>query len=432
MRFDNVADWLAYQESLNVKSIDLGLERVKIVYQHLRLSPNWRAVITVAGTNGKGSSVAMLASILTAAGYRVGSYTSPHLFRYNERIRVNGVDVADETLCEAFAQVEQARGDSALTYFEFGTLTALLIFAQVTLDVVILEVGLGGRLDAVNIIDPDVALITALDIDHMDWLGSDRETIAREKAGIMRPGKPMVNIDLDPPQSLKTAAQALGAKAYFIDHDFSARVNDGSSWWWQCAGGEPQLYSRPLLAGDFQLRNAAGVIMTLELLKSRLPVSSEAIEQGLKTASVPGRFQIIPGAPIHIFDVAHNAQAAKELARNLQNPVCHGRRQSQGQTIAVFGILKDKAIAEVVRAMIHIVDFWYVGKLNADRAADVDYIVTEMREAGVPSDKISVYSDIENAYDAAKSGASAADRIVIFGSFYTVSGVLPLVRQISV
>ena len=428
MRFDNVADWLAYQESLNVKSIDLGLERVKAVYQSLQLSPRWRAVITVAGTNGKGSSVAMLASILNAAGYRVGSYTSPHLFRYNERIRINGVEVSDEALCKAFAQVESARGDSALTYFEFGTLAALLIFAQASLDVVVLEVGLGGRLDAVNIIDPDVALITALDIDHADWLGSDRETIAKEKAGIMRAGKPMVTVDPNPPQALRDAAQALSAPTYFINEKFSAQAIDESSWRWQYGDTQPRQYPRPPLAGDFQLRNAAGVVMTLELLKFCLPVDDQAVARGLENTAIPGRFQIIPGTPIRIFDVAHNTQAVKELAVNLQNSVCGHNPESARLSHAVFGILKDKAIVEVARAMGDVIDFWYIAKLDAARAADVDYTVAQMLEAGIPADKISTYPGIEYAYNGAMMKAAAGDCVVVFGSFYTVASVLPLAR----
>lgn len=428
MRFDNVARWLAYQESLNSKSIDLGLERVTAVYQRLQLSPRWRAVITVAGTNGKGSSVAMLDSIFNAAGYHVGSYTSPHLFRYNERIRINGLAVNDDTLCEAFSQVEKARGEIALTYFEFGTLAAFWIFDRASLDVVILEVGLGGRLDAVNIVDPDVALITALDVDHVNWLGTDRETIAKEKAGIMRSGKPMVNIDPDPPQSLQAAAKEIGAQAYFLDRDFTVRKQDESSWWWQCAHSEPQLYPCPSLRGDFQLRNAAGALMTLELLKTRVPVNRQAISQGLKNTFIPGRLQIVPGKPLRIFDVAHNAQAAKELARNLQNTVCYRGPQRHGKTYAVFGVLRDKDIVQITQAMQNVVDFWFIGQLDVDRAAAADYTVAQLREAGVPADNISSYSSIEKAYDAVLSIAGEEDCIVVFGSFYTVASVLPLVR----
>jgi dihydrofolate synthase/folylpolyglutamate synthase len=427
MRFNNVADWLAYQETLNVKSIDLGLERVKAVYDRLQLTPRWRAVVTVAGTNGKGSCVAMLTSILTQGGYRVGTYSSPHLFRYNERICINGQPVDDATLCEAFEMVEKARDEIALTYFEFGTLAALLIFAQASLDAVVLEVGLGGRLDAVNIIDPDVALITALDIDHVDWLGHDRESIAREKAGIMRPGKPTVCIDLDPPLSLRAHAQQLGAVTYFINQEFTCQVLDEVAWCWRYDGQAAVHYPYPPLVGDFQLRNAAGVIMSLELLKQRLPVNEQSIAQGLKRTSIAGRFQVVPAEVTHIFDVAHNAQAAQALADNLKHFICKGR------SLAVAGMLADKAIAEVVQAMAPVIDHWYVGALHVPRAASVEHLADQVSK-GTRGDKarIAVFSDIESAYAAASHDAIEGDRIVIFGSFYAVAAVLPLVQKISV
>ncbi len=427
MHFDNVADWLAYQESLNVKSIDLGLERVKAVYDRLQLAPRWRAVITVAGTNGKGSCVAMLTSILTQGGYRVGTYTSPHLFRYNERICLNGQSVDDVTLCEAFAQVEDARGDIALTYFEFGTLAAFVIFAQATLDAVVLEVGLGGRLDAVNIINPDVALITALDIDHVDWLGADRDTIAREKAGIMRSGKPMVCIDPDPPQSLHEQVRQLGAEPYFINRDFTYEAVDESCWRWQYDDQASVHYPNPALVGEFQLQNAAGVIMSLQLLKHHLPLNEPSIASGLKRTFLTGRFQVVPGEVIRIFDVAHNAQAAQALAGNLKNSACTGR------TLAVVGMLKDKAIAEVAHAMAPVIDYWYMGGLQAPRAASAEYLANQVNKGlGGDGAKVAVFDNIESAYSMACDAAVNGDRIVIFGSFYTVAAVLPLAQEISV
>ncbi|WP_455211654.1 bifunctional tetrahydrofolate synthase/dihydrofolate synthase [Kaarinaea lacus] len=427
MHFDNVTDWLAYQESLNVKSIDLGLERVKAVYERLQLQPCWKAVFTVAGTNGKGSCVAMLASILSHGGYRVGTYTSPHLFRYNERICINGQPVDDALLCEAFEQVELARGDIALTYFEFGTLAALVIFAHASLDAVVLEVGLGGRLDAVNIIDPDVALITALDIDHVDWLGSDRDSIAKEKAGIMRPGKPMVCIDPDPPKSLREQVQLLGAKAYFINRDFNPQQVDETCWRWQTGEQAPAHYPYPPLTGDFQLRNAAGVIMSLHLIKHRLPVSERSIAEGLKTATITGRFQVIPGEVTRIFDVAHNAQAAQALARNLLNYTGAGR------TFAVVGMLKDKAITDVANAMAQVVNYWYVGDVQVPRSANAAHLAEQVAKGlqGNQTD-VRVFATIEDAYRAANNNASKGDRIVVFGSFYTVAALLPLAQKISV
>ena len=426
MRFDNVADWLAYQESLNVKSIDLGLERVKVVYDRLQLAPRWRAVITVAGTNGKGSCVAMLTSMLTQGGYRVGTYTSPHLFRYHERICLNGQPVNDTTLCKAFEKVEVARDQVALTYFEFGTLAALVIFAQATLDAVVLEVGLGGRLDAVNIIDPDVALITALDIDHVDWLGSDRDSIAREKAGIMRPGKPMVCIDPDPPQSLHEQVRQLGAEAYFINRDFSCEATDESHWRW-CGPQSSVNYPYPPLVGEFQLQNAAGAIMCLALLKQCLPLNEQSIAEGLKSTAIAGRFQVMPGEVVRIFDVAHNTQAAHALASNLNNTPCTGR------TLAVLSMLEDKPIAQVAHVMAPAVDRWYVGALQVPRAANVEYLVDQVRK-GLVDDRaeVCVSTGIESAYGAACDAAAKGDRIVVFGSFYTVAAVLPLAQKMSV
>jgi dihydrofolate synthase/folylpolyglutamate synthase len=427
MRFDNVAGWLAYQESLNVKSIDLGLERVNAVYLRMQLEPQWGAVITVAGTNGKGSCVAMLTSILVQCGFSVGSYTSPHLFRYNERICLNGQPVDDDALCAAFEQVEAARGDIALTYFEFGTLAALAIFAQAPLDAVVLEVGLGGRLDAVNIIDPDVALITALDVDHVDWLGADREKIAGEKAGIMRAGKPMVCVDLDPPQTLRTVAQQLKAKPYYIQHAFSYQVLDEALWRWQYDGFKAVDYPYPALAGDFQLRNASGVLMVLQLLKDRLPVDRPCVAQGLERTFIPGRFQIFPGAVSRIFDVAHNPQAAAALAHNLKS------LPYQGKTYAVMGMLNDKAIADVAISMQSVIDEWYIGGLNVPRAADVEYVAEQVIQgARTTPGKVKTFNTIETAYQAADHAAGDGDRVVVFGSFYTVAALFPTLQSMSI
>ncbi|MCG6969250.1 MAG: bifunctional tetrahydrofolate synthase/dihydrofolate synthase [Gammaproteobacteria bacterium] len=420
MRLDNLADWLAYQETLNVNAIELGLERVKAVYERMQLAPQWGAVVTVAGTNGKGSCVAMLTSILTQCGYRVGSYTSPHLFRYNERICINGEPVDDDTLCTAFARVEDSRGDIALTYFEFGTLAALVIFAQASPDVVVLEVGLGGRLDAVNIIDPDVALITALDIDHVDWLGEDREQIGREKAGIMRYGKPMVCVDPDPPESLRAAAREIKAKPYFINQAFRHSKLDDSHWCWQWEDCASVHYPNPSLVGDFQLHNASGVLMVLQLLNNRLSLEQHCVAKGLEHTFIPGRFQVVPGAVNRVFDVAHNAQAAQALARNLSTMTCHGT------THAVIGMLKDKDIAAVAHTLQSVIDKWYVGGLNVARGAGADYVAEQVIQ-GVPhaSGSIQTFDCIKSAYETAGQAAKPGDRIVVFGSFYTVAALLP-------
>lgn len=428
MRFDSVSDWLAYQESLNTKSIDLGLERVQAVYQRLttgaqqleiqqpsaQFDPQWRAVITVAGTNGKGSCVAMLTSILTESGLNVGSYTSPHLFRYNERICINRQPVEDAELCRAFEIVEQVRGEIPLTYFEFGTLAALVIFARQPLDAIVLEVGLGGRLDAVNIIDPDVALITAIDVDHVDWLGDNRESIAKEKAGIMRQHKPMVCVDPNPPESLKQTAKQLSVPAYYIADTFSCRKLDETTWCWSYGGTEMTL-PNPTLAGDFQLQNAAGVVMTLELLKDVLPLREGALAAGLKNTVLAARFQLLPDSVTRIFDVAHNTQAAKELAKNLTNMACAGR------THAVLAMLKDKAIDEVVAAMLDVVDDWYVADLAVPRGACADEVAKHFPPGAI----VSKFNEVQTAYQTALSNAVQGDRVVVFGSFYTVAEAMP-------
>ncbi len=342
MRFDTLQAWLDWQLQLHTSEIELGLERVGSVWSLLHPVPLSCKVITVAGTNGKGSSVAFLEAILKAGGYRVGCYTSPHMLRYNERIRLNGAEVSDERLCLAFEEVDRARADTPLTYFEFGALAALVIFASEPLDVVVLEVGLGGRLDAVNIIDADVALITTIDIDHSDWLGETREEIGREKAGIMRPSRPVVFAGANPPLSVLRQAEHLSVPFLRNGADFSYQ-GDQQGWSWHGVHRRRHALPYPRLRGSHQLSNAAAVLAVLECLEQTLPLDQQAVRNGVREAALPGRFQVVDGAPVTILDVAHNPEAVGVLQRNLEETPCSGR------TLAVFSMLEDKDIGEVVQ-----------------------------------------------------------------------------------
>ncbi len=417
MRFNSLADWLSWQETQHPKLIDLGLERVSAVLWRMGLAQPSHAVITVAGTNGKGSCVALLESIYRAAGYRTGSYSSPHLLRYNERIRVLGAEVDDARLCAAFERIDAARAGISLSYFEFGTLAAIDILQRAQLDVAILEVGLGGRLDAVNILEPDVAVVTSIGIDHVEWLGPDRESIGREKAGIFRAGRPAICGDPDPPHSLHARAEELSAPFYRIRHDFGWAVSgDGWTWWGRPAGTSARYEHLPFpaLRGAFQLQNAATAVMALQLLMARLPVSAEAIQQGLTEVSLPGRFQMLSGPVTRIFDVAHNPHGAEVLARSLLEYPCTGR------TLAVFSMLADKDIAGVVGAMRGSVHHWQVAALPAARAATTAQIMQAVRE-NAPAAGVDHSASVGDAWRAAWSQARQGDRVVAFGSFYTVA-----------
>lgn len=415
MRFNNLQDWLRWQESLNPKTIDLGLDRVQKVLKNLGVSSTFVCpVITVAGTNGKGSAVALCESILRAAHYSVGSYTSPHLFAYNERIRLNGHNISDARLCEAFEKIDQARGDVRLTYFEFGTLAALLIFAEENPDVVVLEVGLGGRLDAVNVIDADVALITTVDVDHVDWLGHDIETIAAEKAGILRAHRPAVYGGLRLPRSVQQKADNVKATLFAAGRDYIFQSVGPDLW--QFIGPDvryPDL-PRPALKGDFQSQNAAAVIMALSQLQSRLPVSEQAIIDGLQQVSLPGRFQCLRQNPTVIVDVAHNPQAAQSIASMLQQQVIAGK------TLAVIAMLSDKAIDEVVALLDPEVDAWFTAGLTVPRGLDADSMAKAVK--ALRSDvKLWPSQTVVDACRQAMQHATPQDRIIVFGSFYTVT-----------
>lgn len=358
----------------------------------------------------------MCAAILRAGGYRVGAYTSPHLLRYNERVRVDGTMVADEELCASFERIEAARADVRLTYFEYGTLAALDIFRARAVDIAVLEVGMGGRLDAVNAVDPDTAVLTSVGIDHTNWLGADRESIGREKAGIFRAGKPAVCGEPLPPASVLETAQQIGASLYLYGKDFQAVATEGG-WSYRCGGRTRGGLPFPALRGDYQLRNAACALTALDMLADRFPLTQAHIRDGLLAGFVPGRFQVMPGAPSTILDVAHNAQAAEALAANLK------QHRVVGRTYAVFGMLIDKAIGDVARALAGQIDGWYVATLAGARGATAVQVASALSAAGV-SAPVARFARVVDAYEAARARAAPTDRVVVFGSFYTVSDIL--------
>lgn len=416
--FNSLTEWLGYLEQLHPKSIDLSLDRVAEVKHRLNLSPPF-PIITVAGTNGKGSTCAMLEAVLLAAGYRVGLYTSPHLLRYNERVRINAEEASDEALCEAFAAVEQARGEISLTYFEFGTLAAVWLFARAGLDAAILEVGLGGRLDAVNAFDTDCAVLTSVDFDHMDYLGDSRLAIGYEKAGIFRAGKPAVCGEFDVPYSVLAHAEKIGAELRRIGPDFGYDGLEPNQWRFTSSGGLRLSLPYPAMRGAYQLGNASTCLAALEQLRARLPVASDDIRRGLLEAVVPGRFQVLPGRPQRILDVAHNPHAARALAGNLRV------MPPTGKVIAVFAMLRDKDIAGVVRAMKEQVDLWLVAGISQPRGAGADELLRIMEQEGL-AQRVEAFSSVEEAYRQACAKAVEDDKIIVFGSFYTVAEAMTL------
>lgn len=409
----SLAEWLDYLEQLHPKTIDLGLDRVAEVKQRLNLNFSI-PVITVAGTNGKGSTCAMLESILLAAGYRVGLYTSPHLLRYNERVRINGAEVSDEALCIAFAAVERARGDVSLTYFEFGTLAAVWLFVRAGLDAVILEVGLGGRLDAVNAFDAECAVLTSVDFDHMDYLGDSREAIGHEKAGIFRAGNPAVCGEFDVPYSVLAHAEKIGANLRRIGPDFGFDGVEPNQWRFTSRDGLRLTLPHPGLRGAYQLGNASTCLAALEQLKDRLPVAPDDIRRGLQAATVPGRFQVLPGRPQRIFDVAHNPHAVRALAANLR------AMPPAGRNIAVFAMLHDKDIAGVVREIRDQIDLWLVAGIGQPRGASAEELQRVLANQGL-APRAEMFPTVAEAFRHACDKATDDDKIIIFGSFYTVA-----------
>lgn len=416
MRFNDLQGWLTWQETLHPSSIELGLERVSAVWTRLCTTAVPFPVITIAGTNGKGSCAAMLDSLYRAAGYRTACYTSPHLLRYNERIRLDGIELADADLCAAFERVDEARGDSTLTYFEFGTLAALDAFVRSEPDLAILEVGLGGRLDAVNILDPDVAMVTTIGLDHTAWLGETLDLIAVEKAGIFRRGRPAVVGHREPSGALMGRAEALDCDLFVLGRDFDL-VADGSDWRWTGPGSRLDALPAPPLRGAFQRDNAATVLMAISCLNRRLPMSVEKLRLGLVRVHLDGRFQVIPGELTWILDVAHNAQAAEALAESLRSFNCSGRLH------AVLGILKDKDPMAIAGPVAPLVDRWYLGQARDPRAMPAAALRTALD--GVASDShLSLYCRIDDALAAAAARARPGDCILAFGSFTTVEAAL--------
>jgi dihydrofolate synthase/folylpolyglutamate synthase len=412
---ETLEEWLVHLERVHPRSIEMGLERVSRVRSAMGLDPAF-PVIAVGGTNGKGSVCAMLEAILCEAGYRVGCYTSPHLLRYNERVRVARREAGDADLCRAFARVEAARGDVSLTYFEFGTLAAVGLFAEAAVEVAILEVGLGGRLDAVNVFDNDCATLTCVDLDHVDYLGSTREAIGFEKAGIFRAGRGAVCADPDPPASVARRAREVGARLVQLGRDFGCS-GDRLQWNYWGPGGKRLALPLPALRGAFQLRNAAAALAVLDELRERLPVAMRDIRQGLAGVELAGRFQVLPGRPTVVLDVAHNPHAARGLAGNL---AALGRR---GATLGVFAMLRDKDIAGVVRALAGHIDQWLVAGIAHSRGAAAADIAAVLEAEGAAG-RVLRFDTPAQAFARACESAGQDDKICVFGSFFTVADVL--------
>ena len=429
-------DWLQHLEGLHPKGqagIELGLDRIRLVKAALGQQQHC-PVIMVGGTNGKGSTCAYLENIIDRAGYRVGCYTSPHLLAYNERVCLNGQPVGDEALCTAFARVEAARqqaGNIALTYFEFGTLAAWEVFAATGVEAVILEVGLGGRLDAVNAYEPDVSIVTTVALDHTDWLGKDRDSIGFEKAGIYRAGKPALCADPNPPQSLLDHAASIGADLRLIGRDFgferpSAETSENRlQWRWWCRSGErviKRALAYPGLRGPTQLFNAAAALAALDAIADQLPVTMQAIRPGLIETELAGRFQVVPGKPAIVLDVGHNPQAIRVLADNISGMGFFDR------THAVLGMLNDKDIAGALLPLKGKVDVWHAATLGGPRGTPAETLAGIIADAGLGGEVI-CHASPQAAMQAAKGQAAESDRILAFGSFYTVAGALEALRK---
>ncbi|WP_374359157.1 bifunctional tetrahydrofolate synthase/dihydrofolate synthase [Pseudoduganella danionis] len=416
---DNLPDWLALLESRHAETvINMGLDRVLAVKERLQLQFSC-PVIMVAGTNGKGSTCSMLESVLLRAGYKVGLYIKPHFLDFNERARVNGDLASDAALVAAFNAVEAVRGDTPLTYFEFTTLAIMHLLAGAGMDVVILEVGLGGRLDAVNIVDADVAIVTSVDIDHTDYLGDTREAIGFEKAGIFRAGKTAICSDPVPPQSLIDHANAIGADLWLMGRDFNYS-GDKQQWNYGGRSQRRNALAYPSLRGANQILNACAALAALEALKLELPVGAQEVRTGLVTVELPGRFQVLPGRPSVILDVAHNPHAAAALNQNLGNMGYHP------YTYAVFGSMQDKDIEGVIAAMSEHIDHWCLATLPSPRSATAAELAAKVQAVQPERDErtITTFDDPGSAYANAISRVGENDRIVVFGSFLTVAGVM--------
>ena len=415
--FTNLDEWLAHLETAHPVGIDMGLARINQVKESLGLQFHC-PVITVGGTNGKGSTCAFLESVLLAAGYKVACHTSPHLLRFHERARIQGREATDAELLQSFNRVEQARcrieNAPTLTYFEFTTLAIMDLFANAGIDVAVLEVGMGGRLDAVNIVDADCAIVTSIDLDHMAYLGNTREAIAFEKAGIFRTNASAICADPVPPQSLIDHAKAIGADLWLMGKDYSFE-GDQQQWGWSGRGKRFSGLAYPALRGANQLLNASAVIAALMALHDRLPVSAQDIRNGFALVELPGRFQVLAGKPTIVMDVAHNPHAAATLAQSLDKMGYHP------YTFAIFGAMADKDIDGVLKPMMDLVDYWYCTDLPTARAAKGSDLAKQIQLRGKEAQ---VFAQAGTAYQMALDKAGEGDRIVVFGSFYTVAGVM--------
>ncbi|MEA9732339.1 bifunctional tetrahydrofolate synthase/dihydrofolate synthase [Xanthomonas campestris] len=411
---NTLSDWLAYIEQQHPSAIAMGLERVREVATRLQIAAPAAHVIVVGGTNGKGSTVAFIEAIGRAAGWKVGAYTSPHLLRYNERVRIDGVEASDAQLVAAFAAVEAARGDTALTYFEFGTLAALWLLQQSALELAVLEIGLGGRLDAVNIIDADVAVITTVDIDHTDWLGEDREAIGAEKAGIIRGWKPVVLGEIDPPSSVLGRAYQLGANAIRAGSDYFHEPIDAQHWRWRDVAQTLEL-PMPALQAPMQLANAAAAIAALQALPVEVPATAWA--QGVAAAQLPGRLQRVARDGVELMlDVGHNPQAARALAQAL------GTATPAGTTVALYAALADKDVRGVVEALTGCVDQWALAGLEGARGQSAEALRARLQ--GTAAAQAACHGDVAGALHAVLAEAQPGDRVLVFGSFHTVADAL--------
>lgn len=417
-RFNTLNEWLHWQESLHWTTIDLGLDRIHQVAKKMNLLDVPFTIITVAGTNGKGSSVAMLDAILSAQGYKTGAYTSPYITYYNERIHVAKSEANDQLICDAFQAIDEARGEVSLSYFEFGTLAAIWIFVQQQVDVALLEVGMGGRLDAVNVWDADAALITTVDIDHIKWLGDNREKIGREKAGVMRADKPAISGDPNPPDSIAAVAKNSNAILYQADKDYTW-YDYSENWSWNGWDNDFLNLPLPVLAGSFQINNAANVIAVLMSLSSSLKVSRSAIEQGLKETKLSGRLEQleqIGSQPNVILDATHNPHAAQQLSKWLsETPV-------EGKTFAIFSMLEDKDISKVVQIMKSEIDHWFIVPLEDERGMAVSTLEQRIiAHESVTNFPLTSCQSVQNAWVLSKKCLNKQDRLVVFGSFLLLS-----------
>ncbi|MBM3351115.1 MAG: bifunctional tetrahydrofolate synthase/dihydrofolate synthase [Betaproteobacteria bacterium] len=418
---EDLSSWLAHIERLHPKSIDMGLDRVHIMIERLKLYPNFR-IITVAGTNGKGSTCAMMSQIYLQAGYQVGCYTSPHLLRYNERVRVGGVEVSDAALCEAFSIVDAARCvehdvEIPLTYFEMGTLAAIWYFMKIGVDVAVLEVGLGGRLDAVNAFEPDCSVVTSIDLDHQEFLGETREEIGYEKAGVYRRDKPAICGDNSPPQSLIEYARLVEADLQCIHRDFNQQCLN-AHWQFLVNGTVKYTLPLPMLKGSYQLNNASCAIAAIESLQKVLPVAESSMIAAMCQVVLAGRFQIVSERPRVILDVAHNPHAARALAQNLE-----GIKSATGKTVAVFAMLADKDIGGVVHAVKDVIDVWYVASVHHARGASASELYEKIAKI-ISEAKIQVFDSASVALRQACMDVNENDKIIVFGSFFTVADVM--------